>query len=177
MSMLSHPSLLSPRGGRSEEHTSELQSQSNLVCRLLLEKKNKQFSYSKQRPRLQRKVPLLLSRTLSCIRFIFHCTLIQLDSFPQWCHGSLDYLIRSSESTVLSGSLPPASDVVQPTVPSIARHHSPRRYSNDIIVTYETTEQVISLIIARPIKHPLFFLNNPAPTKFHPFPLPDALPN
>src|SRR5688572_32688513 len=30
----------SGRGLRSEEHTSELQSQSNLVCRLLLEKKN-----------------------------------------------------------------------------------------------------------------------------------------
>src|SRR2546427_9150896 len=28
--------------GRSEEHTSELQSQSNLVCRLLLEKKKKE---------------------------------------------------------------------------------------------------------------------------------------
>src|SRR2546430_4354420 len=28
---------------RSEEHTSELQSQSNLVCRLLLEKKNKKI--------------------------------------------------------------------------------------------------------------------------------------
>src|SRR5688572_32481660 len=28
-----------PDGARSEEHTSELQSQSNLVCRLLLEKK------------------------------------------------------------------------------------------------------------------------------------------
>src|SRR2546430_7611510 len=28
------------REGRSEEHTSELQSQSNLVCRLLLENKN-----------------------------------------------------------------------------------------------------------------------------------------
>src|SRR5688572_31269320 len=28
---------------RSEEHTSELQSQSNLVCRLLLEKKNKRI--------------------------------------------------------------------------------------------------------------------------------------
>src|SRR5688572_32560576 len=28
------------RGARSEEHTSELQSQSNLVCRLLLEKKH-----------------------------------------------------------------------------------------------------------------------------------------
>src|SRR5438132_1891506 len=29
------------RGGRSEEHTSELQSHSDLVCRLLLEKKKK----------------------------------------------------------------------------------------------------------------------------------------
>src|SRR5688572_32861613 len=36
--------------GRSEEHTSELQSQSNLVCRLLLEKKKKKkkitFTYN-----------------------------------------------------------------------------------------------------------------------------------
>src|SRR5688572_11794581 len=30
---------------RSEEHTSELQSQSNLVCRLLLEKKKKKIHY------------------------------------------------------------------------------------------------------------------------------------
>src|SRR5688572_31435002 len=33
--------------GRSEEHTSELQSQSNLVCRLLLEKKNKSIILNK----------------------------------------------------------------------------------------------------------------------------------
>src|SRR2546430_8963171 len=33
-------------GKRSEEHTSELQSQSNLVCRLLLEKKKKKISRS-----------------------------------------------------------------------------------------------------------------------------------
>src|SRR5260221_7565743 len=32
-------SLRAPRGPRSEEHTSELQSHSDLVCRLLLEKK------------------------------------------------------------------------------------------------------------------------------------------
>src|SRR5256885_2770788 len=31
------------RGGRSEEHTSELQSPCNLVCRLLLEKKKKYY--------------------------------------------------------------------------------------------------------------------------------------
>src|SRR5688572_32526411 len=35
---------------RSEEHTSELQSQSNLVCRLLLEKKKKK-KQSKKRPK------------------------------------------------------------------------------------------------------------------------------
>src|SRR2546426_9066327 len=33
------------RGGRSEEHTSELQSPCNLVCRLLLEKKKKNRNY------------------------------------------------------------------------------------------------------------------------------------
>src|SRR2546427_9459454 len=36
-----NPSAEQPRQPRSEEHTSELQSQSNLVCRLLLEKKKK----------------------------------------------------------------------------------------------------------------------------------------
>src|SRR5205085_4839219 len=39
--------LSNTRGGntmRSEEHTSELQSQSNLVCRLLLEKKKKKIN-------------------------------------------------------------------------------------------------------------------------------------
>src|SRR2546430_15312603 len=34
------------RRPRSEEHTSELQSQSNLVCRLLLEKKKKTITYA-----------------------------------------------------------------------------------------------------------------------------------
>src|SRR2546430_4118676 len=36
------PSMLKPK--RSEEHTSELQSQSNLVCRLLLEKKKTSYT-------------------------------------------------------------------------------------------------------------------------------------
>src|SRR3712207_8425176 len=34
-----------PEAGRSEEHTSELQSRQYLVCRLLLEKKNKQHRH------------------------------------------------------------------------------------------------------------------------------------
>src|SRR5256886_2904003 len=40
------PSLPDDELSRSEEHTSELQSQSNLVCRLLLEKKNISHSIS-----------------------------------------------------------------------------------------------------------------------------------
>src|SRR2546430_3879698 len=36
---------------RSEEHTSELQSQSNLVCRLLLEKKKRASSQRRSGPR------------------------------------------------------------------------------------------------------------------------------
>src|SRR5256886_13326478 len=41
---------------RSEEHTSELQSQSNLVCRLLLEKKKKRTDCERLSPR--RAVPV-----------------------------------------------------------------------------------------------------------------------
>src|SRR2546430_3153496 len=40
----SRSSASSTSAARSEEHTSELQSQSNLVCRLLLEKKKKERS-------------------------------------------------------------------------------------------------------------------------------------
>src|SRR2546430_11776593 len=44
------PAPISPyavsKAARSEEHTSELQSQSNLVCRLLLEKKNTRITIS-----------------------------------------------------------------------------------------------------------------------------------
>src|SRR2546427_9155279 len=36
-----YPDRFAVMGRRSEEHTSELQSQSNIVCRLLLEKKKK----------------------------------------------------------------------------------------------------------------------------------------
>src|SRR2546426_6817687 len=48
---------------RSEEHTSELQSPCNLVCRLLLEKKKKRRG-SRQTPRLHRPVS---NRLHSCI--------------------------------------------------------------------------------------------------------------
>src|SRR2546430_9477366 len=45
-------------GERSEEHTSELQSQSNLVCRLLLEKKKKKTSlYSLHSPTITSYAP------------------------------------------------------------------------------------------------------------------------
>src|SRR2546430_4274658 len=46
--------------GRSEEHTSELQSQSNLVCRLLLEKKKKNIPLIQYRL-AQRHFHLILS--------------------------------------------------------------------------------------------------------------------
>src|SRR2546430_12704609 len=45
--------------GRSEEHTSELQSQSNLVCRLLLEKKKNTY--------ITIEVDLLTHQIISCL--------------------------------------------------------------------------------------------------------------
>src|SRR2546430_7500606 len=51
---------------RSEEHTSELQSQSNLVCRLLLEKKKKQMIIQ---------LSLLYHKKTSCL---YHIILISI---------------------------------------------------------------------------------------------------
>src|SRR5688572_32300356 len=47
-----------PASARSEEHTSELQSQSNLVCRLLLEKK-KRRQLKSQLPQRREMIPPL----------------------------------------------------------------------------------------------------------------------
>src|SRR2546430_13673852 len=47
---------------RSEEHTSELQSQSNLVCRLLLEKKNRAH-YTTSSPRIYTRSPCSCSHS------------------------------------------------------------------------------------------------------------------
>src|SRR5437016_6971735 len=49
VSAFRHPDM-SPTGRRSEEHTSELQSLTNLVCRLLLEKKKVRNGHSRQHP-------------------------------------------------------------------------------------------------------------------------------
>src|SRR2546421_6841587 len=50
--------------GRSEEHTSELQSRSDLVCRLLLEKKKKQRTYGEPTDNLIRTEPANCLRPL-----------------------------------------------------------------------------------------------------------------
>ena len=42
-----HDATGATASSRSEEHTSELQSLTNLVCRLLLEKKNKKTQHKK----------------------------------------------------------------------------------------------------------------------------------
>src|SRR5688572_31726347 len=57
---------------RSEEHTSELQSQSNLVCRLLLEKKKKKLN----KPNLQ-PLKIYLSPTNLHAKDITHCQYLQ----------------------------------------------------------------------------------------------------
>src|SRR2546430_11541910 len=54
--------------GRSEEHTSELQSQSNLVCRLLLEKKKKSLILTSAMSHGASAHPLLASYHSSALR-------------------------------------------------------------------------------------------------------------
>src|SRR2546426_6253164 len=63
------PGRLRPRQrgtefGRSEEHTSELQSPCNLVCRLLLEKKKKKSLMARQLPSFPRPVVVFMCLVL-----------------------------------------------------------------------------------------------------------------
>src|SRR5256886_3254123 len=58
-------SISSVECGRSEEHTSELQSQSNLVCRLLLEKKKKEVIASPMVYSAERAVDVLYHLALA----------------------------------------------------------------------------------------------------------------
>src|SRR2546430_4520314 len=52
---------------RSEEHTSELQSQSNLVCRLLLEKKKKSNRITACRTLIERRRAVRVIQQVSCV--------------------------------------------------------------------------------------------------------------
>src|SRR2546430_12450808 len=72
-------SSCSPKASRSEEHTSELQSQSNLVCRLLLEKKKiavthlcdpARLSPIPHPPKLQLLLIISSHHTCQCIVFL-----------------------------------------------------------------------------------------------------------
>src|SRR5690349_22260848 len=52
---------------RSEEHTSELQSRRDLVCRLLLEKKKRQRTRRKRQPPLRSQVSTLIASRTSVL--------------------------------------------------------------------------------------------------------------
>src|SRR5579864_9577993 len=58
-----NPTSIFPCETRSEEHTSELQSHVNLVCRLLLEKKKKiihKFLYKKKKKKIKKNNQIIL---------------------------------------------------------------------------------------------------------------------
>src|SRR5256885_11477107 len=79
LTLFSAVARVDPRVGRSEEHTSELQSPCNLVCRLLLEKKKKNIRI------------ITSKRTCQRFRFIQHdhlytLTYILVHDVDRWIH-------------------------------------------------------------------------------------------
>src|SRR2546430_8995881 len=82
------PRAVARSAARSEEHTSELQSQSNLVCRLLLEKKKTHAAskHSRHAARVQSGLDVLESQKFAPLRGK-HVGLINNhnDLYSQWC--------------------------------------------------------------------------------------------
>src|SRR2546430_8779708 len=88
MSMRSRVSSISLKVKRSEEHTSELQSQSNLVCRLLLEKKkHKPFPLLIAIPRATLTVPLFPLGHAPIPLTSHSCALLPQADFPALSAG------------------------------------------------------------------------------------------
>src|SRR2546430_6863415 len=83
---------------RSEEHTSELQSQSNLVCRLLLEKKNRHHSLSNR----MRQLPSVSSLNTTQVPVIFQRTVQSHPAIPSTSvhvYSSITSISPSEHST------------------------------------------------------------------------------
>src|SRR5438309_3309492 len=81
------------RGARSEEHTSELQSQFHLVCRLLREKKNRSFrdpSDSRLKPdrrlRFQTRGARVILSTKSVVRLVWSGALAEMPDCRLQCN-------------------------------------------------------------------------------------------
>src|SRR6266511_259323 len=93
-----------PRPARSEEHTSELQSRENLVCRLLLEKKKKnsisRFSAYKKKKIEERLYSIITDRSEPPLSLIILIT--PLPVLPPRCHFFFFFLMirRPPRSTL-----------------------------------------------------------------------------
>src|SRR2546430_228046 len=163
---------------RSEEHTSELQSQSNLVCRLLLEKKKTDEDQG-QPPRSARRGEDLQRRRCGRSRRVL--------------------LGRDAQQHIERPAARPTSRTAPPKQPALMQSRrvatsSWRRLQGESDGSGKWAEQRCMLIISfafrtstiRPCPSGIppasiscclfFFFNDRAPPEFSPFPPPDPLP-
>src|ERR1039457_1361086 len=91
--------IVEARPVRSEEHTSELQSPCNLVCRLLLEKKKKKNKIEKLILRISSKMLLLSTRHMMC-RCTTSCGLLVCSRmYPFWCFFFFFFFFNDTATT------------------------------------------------------------------------------
>src|SRR2546430_2261382 len=170
--------LLRCNSNRSEEHTSELQSQSNLVCRLLLEKKKSsisKFFCASARIRLVRS-------TTTVNRLSWRSE--RADTLPSF-HPTVLPRLTQSFRMVTATAVSAQSEYVRPAMPAPAatltaargaqldgagRHRAPQKPA----IAPGASPGRLS-----PRLHPpffFFFLKVPAPPEFSSFPPPHPLP-
>src|ERR1039457_3232024 len=132
-------------GKRSEEHTSELQSPCNLVCRLLLEKKKKQASWQTVRPsELQRQSPIL-SAVLQVLEPVCHNTISRADVSPDSFLFLLFFFFNDTATTeIYTLSLHDALPIYRPCGTPWGNRPSPTPRSSPACRSEEHTSELQS---------------------------------
>src|SRR2546430_1486029 len=163
---------------RSEEHTSELQSQSNLVCRLLLEKKNKIFSTDSSAIMHEEFDSIFHSLILT--HAISEQHLVAVDTYATDMQRPYCLLVAHRPS-IYSAPSRTSGDLLQPAVevgglarenrssgPAHAKLDAPRARRSGTPFGLSKRGRALNPLF--------FFLSEPAPTKSSPLPHPAALP-
>src|SRR5256885_1553553 len=163
---------------RSEEHTSELQSPCNLVCRLLLEKKNLSYVAEQTAPVTSPCGTLLIVPARLHLQRVSHWLAVtRLDSTPECIGAYIQHHTRPlRHNRVAACTQRWPGDCTRPATLRLCRNTPPCTRKASRAMVRGCSEFYVGQTPAVNRGSFFFFLTDPAPPEIYTLPPPDAFP-